>query len=260
MTTHRSCRAHRPSRRVDASCHCSSRRPSTALSKADAENYAEWFAVLADPTRVRLLHTLSTSPAGRHAHRRPRRTRSGSASRTCSHHVELLKKVGFVSGRQGRHRRAWSRSTRPAAPACRTPPTSSWAPCPHRRAAPRTCPPTSPRDPCTDDDMPAVLAIYEEGLATRNATFETRCPTAKQLRARWLPGLAWVAELDGEVVGWTAVTPGVGPGRATPASARPRSTSPRPPADAASARRCCSPRSSEADTGRDVDAADLDLP
>ena len=32
-------------------------------------------------------------------------------------------------------------------------------------------------------------------------------PTAKQMRARWLPGLAWVAEIDGEVVGWTAITP-----------------------------------------------------
>ena len=39
-------------------------RPSLGLSKADAENYAEWFALLADPTRVRLLHALSTSPAG----------------------------------------------------------------------------------------------------------------------------------------------------------------------------------------------------
>ena len=40
-----------------------------SLNKGDAENYAEWFALLADPTRVRLLHTLSTSPAGRDAHR-----------------------------------------------------------------------------------------------------------------------------------------------------------------------------------------------
>ena len=37
------------------------RRAGSALGKAEAESYAEWFAVLADPTRVRLLHTLSTS-------------------------------------------------------------------------------------------------------------------------------------------------------------------------------------------------------
>ena len=45
--------------------------------------------------------------------------------------------------------------------------------------------------------MDAVLAIYAEGLATRNATFETKVPTADADAARWLPDLAWVAELDG---------------------------------------------------------------
>ena len=61
--------------------------------------------------------------------------------------------------------------------------------------------------PVADADMEAVLAIYAEGLATRNATFETELPTAAELRARWLPDLAWVAEVDGTVVGWTAVVP-----------------------------------------------------
>ncbi len=61
--------------------------------------------------------------------------------------------------------------------------------------------------PVTEVDLPAVLAIYDEGIATRNATFETELPTADQLRARWVPGLAWVAELEGVVVGWTAVSP-----------------------------------------------------
>jgi L-amino acid N-acyltransferase YncA len=61
--------------------------------------------------------------------------------------------------------------------------------------------------PVRDADLDAVLAIYAEGLATRNATFETVVPTARQMTDRWIPGLAWVAELDGEVVGWTAVSP-----------------------------------------------------
>ena len=34
------------------------------LGKDEAEGYAEWFAVLADATRVRLLHALSTSRSG----------------------------------------------------------------------------------------------------------------------------------------------------------------------------------------------------
>jgi len=73
------------------------------------------------------------------------------------------------------------------------------------------CPGDLPADvttrPVAEADMSAVLNIYAEGLATRNATFETRVPTAAQMRGRWLPGLAWVAELDGRVVGWTAITP-----------------------------------------------------
>jgi L-amino acid N-acyltransferase YncA len=78
-------------------------------------------------------------------------------------------------------------------------------------SAPPCCPEDLPAGvttrPVEDADLPRVLAIYEQGLATRNATFETEVPTAKQLRSRWLPGLAWVAELAGEVVGWTAVSP-----------------------------------------------------
>src|SRR3546814_3630584 len=34
-----------------------------------------------------------------------------------------------------------------------------------------------------------------------------RSPTIDELRAKWLPGMAWVAELDGQVAGWTAIQP-----------------------------------------------------
>lgn len=54
------------------------------------------------------------------------------------------------------------------------------------------CPEDLPADvttrPVTDEDVPTVLALYEEGLATRNATFETRVPTVDRLRAKWVPG------------------------------------------------------------------------
>ena len=180
-------------------------RSGPSLSRADAENYAEWFAVLADPTRVRLLHALSTSPAGA--------MRIGDLAQalrisqsTCSHHVDLLKKVGFVVVDK-----VGTSSMVSVNAACCTG-------LPHAAdvvmgtlSSPPCCPEDLPADvttrPVTEVDMPAVLAVYDEGLATRNATFETRLPTAKQLRAKWVPGLAWVAELGGEVVGWTAVTP-----------------------------------------------------
>jgi len=180
-------------------------RPSTALGRSEAEEYAEWFAVLADPTRVRLLHTLSTSPTS--AMRVGDLAAAlGVSQSTCSHHVELLRKVGFVAVDK-----VGTSSMVSVNAACCTG-------LPHAAdvvmgtlASPPCCPEDLPADvttrPVTAGDMDLVLAIYAEGLATRNATFETNVPTADQLRKRWLPDLAWVAELDGEVVGWTAITP-----------------------------------------------------
>ena len=125
---------------------------------------------------------------------------------TCSHHVELLKKVGFVVVDK-----VGTASMVSVNAACCTG-------LPHAAdvvmgtlSSPPCCPEDLPADvttrPVTEADLAAVLAIYAEGLATRNATFETKLPTAEQLRAKWLPGMAWVAELDGEVVGWTAMMP-----------------------------------------------------
>jgi L-amino acid N-acyltransferase YncA/DNA-binding transcriptional ArsR family regulator len=180
-------------------------RPVPALGTSQAEEYAEWFALLADPTRVRLLHAVSTSPTG--AMRVGDLARElGISQSTCSHHVEQLKRVGFVVVDK-----VGTSSLVSVNAACCTG-------LPHAAdvvmgsLASRPCCPTDlPSDvhvrPVAEADMDKVLAIYAEGLATRNATFETKVPTAAALRRRWLPGLAWVAELDGEVVGWSAVAP-----------------------------------------------------
>jgi L-amino acid N-acyltransferase YncA len=55
-------------------------------------------------------------------------------------------------------------------------------------------------------DWPDVRRIYAQGIATRNATFETRVPGRAALRRKWLAGQRWVAEVGGEVAGWAAVT------------------------------------------------------
>lgn len=56
------------------------------------------------------------------------------------------------------------------------------------------------------DDWPAVRAIYEEGIRGGDATFETETPSWE----RWdeaHPALRLVAERDGSVVGWAALSP-----------------------------------------------------
>ena len=59
----------------------------------------------------------------------------------------------------------------------------------------------------TRDDWPAVEAIYAEGIATRQATFETVPPSWAEFEASRLHAHRLVA-VDGErVVGWAAVSP-----------------------------------------------------
>src|SRR5688500_18813468 len=66
------------------------------LDERSAATYADWFAVLADPTRVRLLHTVSTSRSG--AMRVGDLADAiGISQSTCSHHVKKLAEVGFVA-------------------------------------------------------------------------------------------------------------------------------------------------------------------
>jgi L-amino acid N-acyltransferase YncA len=59
----------------------------------------------------------------------------------------------------------------------------------------------------TRGDWQAVEAIYAEGIATRQATFETATPTWADFDTGRLPGHRLVA-IDGDgVVGWAAVSP-----------------------------------------------------
>ncbi|MFL1375975.1 MULTISPECIES: helix-turn-helix domain-containing GNAT family N-acetyltransferase [unclassified Nocardiopsis] len=175
-----------------------------SLSALDAETYAAWFACLAEPMRVRLLHAIATTPGsvgvGELAEmvdlRQP----------TVSHHLRKLADVGFVTLTKV------GTSTRVAVnPAC-------CVGLPHAAdavmgllAARPCCPTDLPADvttrPMTDADLAGVREIYAEGIATGDATFETEAPPVEDLRGKWLPGHRWVAELDGAVVGWAAASP-----------------------------------------------------
>lgn len=170
-----------------------------------AETYAEWFAALADPTRVRLLHAVATAASGS-IKVGALADQIGISQSTCSHHVRRLAEVGYlVVDKVG------TASLVSVNPTCCTG-------LPHAADVVMGClaePPGSLTDipadvttrAMTDDDLETVRNIYAEGVATRNATFETEVPSAAYLAEKWLPRHRWVAEIDGSVVGWTAISP-----------------------------------------------------
>jgi phosphinothricin acetyltransferase len=57
------------------------------------------------------------------------------------------------------------------------------------------------------DDWPEVSRIFAEGIATGNATFETKVPSWQDWDAAHLPEHRLVAEREGDVVGWIALVP-----------------------------------------------------
>jgi phosphinothricin acetyltransferase len=61
--------------------------------------------------------------------------------------------------------------------------------------------------PMSPADWPAVARIYAEGIATGTATFETAVPTWEAWDAAHVAAARLVAELDGAVVAWAALTP-----------------------------------------------------
>jgi L-amino acid N-acyltransferase YncA len=56
-------------------------------------------------------------------------------------------------------------------------------------------------------DWPAVREIYAQGIATGQATFETAPPSWDDWDANHFVDLRLVAEEDGAVVGWAALSP-----------------------------------------------------
>jgi L-amino acid N-acyltransferase YncA len=61
--------------------------------------------------------------------------------------------------------------------------------------------------PMRDEDWPGVRAIYVEGIATGNATFETEAPSFERWSATHLPEHRLVAVRGEDLVGWAALAP-----------------------------------------------------
>ncbi len=59
----------------------------------------------------------------------------------------------------------------------------------------------------TPDDWPVVRTIYEEGIASGDATFETAAPAWEEWDVGHLKACRLVAAHAGRVIGWTALSP-----------------------------------------------------
>jgi L-amino acid N-acyltransferase YncA/DNA-binding transcriptional ArsR family regulator len=174
----------------------------TRLAAHDAATYAQWFACLAEPTRVRLLHAVAV--AGQATLVGELAEELGISQSTCSHHLRKLAEVGFIS-----MRKEGTATLVAINPACCTglPHAADvvmgmLGPC---------CPAEFPADvtvrPLKTGDWADVRRIYGEGIATGHATFETDVPDRRTLDRTWLPEHRWVAEIDQDVAGWAAATP-----------------------------------------------------
>ena len=57
-----------------------------------------------------------------------------------------------------------------------------------------------------DEDWPAVKEIYQEGINTGNATFESKAPDWKHWDKNHLRECRLVAKSEGKIVGWVALS------------------------------------------------------
>ena len=55
-------------------------------------------------------------------------------------------------------------------------------------------------------DFPEVKAIYDAGIRTGNATFELNAPDWPAWQSKFIPQMSFVAERDGVVLGWGALS------------------------------------------------------
>jgi phosphinothricin acetyltransferase len=62
-------------------------------------------------------------------------------------------------------------------------------------------------EPMRASDWPAVAGIYQQGIDTGDATFETRVPSWEAWDAGHLNAARLVAREEGRVVGWAALSP-----------------------------------------------------
>ena len=181
------------------------------LARREARQYAAWFRALADPTRIQIVSVLARADGPVNVGEIVAATAVSQS--TVSQHLKVLAEVRFVlaerrgTARYYRLNDACVESFPTAADlvAGKTPPApagqSPVPPGPHDAPAGVTI------RPMTAADGPQVLAIYQAGLDSGAASFETQAPSWEAFDASRLPAHRHVAVGgSGEVLGWAAVS------------------------------------------------------
>lgn len=178
-----------------------------------AETYAGWFRALADATRVQVLNLLAEHgepmTVGQIVERMP------VGQSTVSAHLKILAQTGFVLVEQ-RGTARWYRVNQQCVSCF---PTAADVVMGRGGLVPIGDPVAEPDIgtrasstsrvvPMTAEHADQVLAIYQSGLDTGNASFETTAPDWAHWDAGHRAGQRFVAlDESGDVLGWVAATP-----------------------------------------------------
>jgi L-amino acid N-acyltransferase YncA/DNA-binding transcriptional ArsR family regulator len=197
---------------------------SAHLSRAAAQQYAGWFRVLADPARVQIVSVLAAAPGPLSVPQIVSVARLSPAS--VAQYLRVLVASRLVLAAQpgaaqpgaaqpGAAQPAAGRRYRlsPAAVAAfpSAADVTAGRPAPPPPVSPPAARPAVPAAPVTIRPMRAtdaaqVLAVYQAGLDTGQASFETRAPSWTAFDAARLPDHRLVATDDrGRLLGWVAV-------------------------------------------------------
>ncbi len=165
------------------------------LDREQAETYAGWFRALADATRAQILSLLAEQDGPLSVGQIVQRVPVGQS--TVSAHLKVLVELHFVLAEQSRYRLDERCATR--FPAALDAVLGPQRPATENQA--RVL-------PMTEEHASGVLAVYQQGLDSGNASFETAAPTWPRWDANHLAAHRFVAVDDrDEIIGWIAASP-----------------------------------------------------
>jgi L-amino acid N-acyltransferase YncA/DNA-binding transcriptional ArsR family regulator len=215
--------------------------PPEPLARYEARQYAAWFRALSDPTRIQVVSVLARARGPLTVGQIVAATNVSQA--TVSQHLKVLAEVRFVLADRRGTRRYYrlneacvgsfptatdlvvgraapapagvftARVLPPGLPAAAPDGVATARPAGVATARPAGVATALPAGvtirPMVNDDAAQVLAIYQAGLDSGEASFETSAPSWADFDAARLPGHRLVAAdpASGEVLGWAAVSP-----------------------------------------------------